>query len=62
MVVTLVTILIMMKLLLCQTARMPLLILVSEADRTTHHVETIAESHHTLQSEVKEVCKKPGER
>ena len=37
-----------------------LTILVSEADRTTYHVETIAESHHTLQSEVEEVYKKTG--
>ena len=51
--VTLVTILIMMKLLLCQKARMPLLY-------HSCHEETIAESHHTLQSEVEEVYKKNG--
>ena len=35
----------------------------SEADRTTYHEETIAESHDTLQSELEEVYKKkPGER
>ena len=40
-----------------------LTILVSEADRTTYHVETIAESHHTLQSEAElRFTKKPGER
>ena len=39
-----------------------LTILVSEADRTAYHVETIAESHHTLQSELEEVCKKKRER
>lgn len=53
----------MMKLLLCQTARMLLSILVSEADTTAYHEETIAESHDTLQSELEEVYKKkPGER
>ena len=57
---TLVTILIMMKLLLCQTARIDatLTILVSEADMTAYHEETIAESHDTLQSELEEVYKK----
>lgn len=35
-----------------------LTILVSEADRTVYHEETIAESHHTLQSELEEVYKK----
>ena len=35
-----------------------LTILVSVADRTAYHEETIAESHHTLQSEVQEVYKK----
>ena len=39
-----------------------LTILVSEADRTAYHEETIAESHHTLQSEVEEVYKKKRER
>ena len=39
-----------------------LTILVSEADRTTYHVETIAESHHTLQSELEEVYKKKNGR
>ena len=55
----------MMKLLLCQTARIDatLTILVSEADMTAYHEETIAESHDTLQSELEEVYKKkPGER
>ena len=33
-------------------------ILVSEADRTAYHEETIAESHHTLLSELEEVYKK----
>ena len=36
---------------------------VSEADlRTVYHEETIAESHHTLQSVWKRFTKKPGER
>ena len=39
-----------------------LTILVSEADRTTYHVETIAEFQHTLQSELEEVYKKKRER
>ena len=40
-----------------------LTILVSEADTTAYHEETIAESHDTLQSELEEVYKKkPGER
>ena len=37
-----------------------LTILVSEADRTAYHEETIAESHDTLQSELEEVYKKNG--
>ena len=38
-----------------------LTILDPEADlRTVYHEETIAESHHTLQSEVEEVYKKTG--
>ena len=39
-----------------------LTILVPEADRTAYHEETIAESHHTLLSEVEEVYKKNRER
>ena len=39
-----------------------LTILVSEADRTAYHEETIAQSHYTLQSEVEEVYKKNQER
>ena len=35
-----------------------LTILVSEADTTAYHEETIAESHDTLQSELEEVYKK----
>ena len=39
-----------------------LTILVSEADRTAYHEETIAESHYTLQSEVEKVYRKNQER
>ena len=37
-----------------------LTILDPEAERTAYHEETIAESHHTLQSELEEVL--PGQR
>lgn len=54
----------MMKLLLCQTARMLLLpFLTKRLIRLhTYHEETIAESHDTLQSELEEVYKKNRER
>ena len=39
-----------------------LTILDPEADGTVYHEETIAESHDTLQSELKEVYKKYRER
>ena len=39
-----------------------LTILNPEAETTAYHGETIAESHHTLQSELEEVCKKNQDR